>query len=110
MHLLFNVGTGIFAIHRNFKDAPKYVSECASNSAEPAVLKACQDGANLWKGVMIGIFVLAWLLELCQSLFHLRFSPCSSHVVISGACSIVNKYRKQLTEESLGMVKNTETW
>jgi hypothetical protein len=91
-HLIFNLATGAFAIYRNFKDAPKYISECSSGSADSAVLKSCQDGAKLWKGVMIGVFILAWLIEIW-------------------ACSIVHQYSKQLKEESAtGMVKDTETW
>ncbi|KAF8813652.1 hypothetical protein BYT27DRAFT_7220036 [Phlegmacium glaucopus] len=91
-HLIFNIATGIFAIHRNFKDAPQYISECSSGSTEPATLKSCRDGANLWKGVLIGIFILGWLLE-------------------TWACSIVYSYGKQLEEESTtGLVKDTETW
>jgi len=91
-HLIFSVVSGIFAIHRSFKDAPQYVAQCSSASEEPGVVKACQDGANLWKGVMIGIFILAWLLEMW-------------------ACSIVRKYSKQLNDESTaGMVKDTERW
>ena len=111
-HLIFNLATGAFAIYRNFKDAPKYISECSSGSEDSAVLKSCQDGAKLWKGVMIGVFILAWLIEICQfsyvlSLLLSMFIPCS----ISGACSIVHKYSKQLKEESAtGMVKDTETW
>jgi len=91
MHLIFNIVSGIVAMVHNFKDAPNYIAQCASASEEPAVLKSCRDGANLWKGVMVTIFILVWLLEFW-------------------ACSIVHKYSKQLNEESTTMVKDTETW
>lgn len=67
-HLLFSMVSGIYAIHRNFKDAPKYISDCASGSEDAGVLRVCQNGAALLKSVMIGIFILAWLLETCRYL------------------------------------------
>jgi len=88
VHLLLSIGLGIFAIVHNFKDAPKYVSECASGSEDPSVLKSCQDGSNLFKVIMIAVFIFIWLLEIW-------------------ACSIVHSYSKQLVEEQ---AKETETW
>lgn len=91
-HLIFSIVTGAIAIHSLFKDAPNYISECVSGSDESSVLKSCQNGANLRKGVTIGVFIVAWLLEIW-------------------ACLIVHKYNQQLVEESTtGMVKDTETW
>ncbi|KAF8160963.1 hypothetical protein B0H34DRAFT_839347 [Crassisporium funariophilum] len=92
-HLLFSMVTGIYAIHRNFKDAPKYISDCTSGSADPSVLQVCQNGASLLKGAMVGIFILAWLLE-------------------TWACVIVLNYSKQLSEEyyEINRVKDTEAW
>jgi len=93
IHLLFSMGTGIYAIHRNFKDAPKYISDCTSGSTDKAVIGVCNDGAALLKSVMIGSFILAWLLE-------------------TWACFIVVHYSKQLAEEeaSKSIVKDTESW
>jgi cytochrome b len=92
-HLLFSMGSGIYAIHRNFKDAPKYISDCASGSEDAGVLRVCQNGAALLKSVMIGVFILAWLLE-------------------TWACFIVVSYNKQLVEEeqTKSIVKDTESW
>jgi hypothetical protein len=88
LHLLLSIGLGIFAIQNNFKNSPEYVSECASGSDDPSVLKSCQDGSNLFKGIMIAVFVFIWLLEIW-------------------ACTIVHSYSKQLVEEQ---AKDTETW
>jgi len=88
VYLLLSIGLGVFAIVHNFKDAPKYVSECASDSKDPSVLKSCQAGSSLFKGIMIALFVLIWLLEIW-------------------ACSIVHSYSRQLVEEQ---AKDTETW
>lgn len=68
-HLLFSLGSGIYAIHRNFKDAPKYISDCTSGSEDPSVLRVCQNGASVLKSVMVGVFILAWLIEICKYLF-----------------------------------------
>jgi len=93
VHLLFSMGTGVFAIYRNFKDAPKYISDCASGSEDPSVLRVCNDGAAMVKGVMIAVFILAWFLE-------------------TWAVVIVAKYSKQLAEEEMSKnaVKDTESW
>jgi hypothetical protein len=65
VHLLLSMGLGIYAIVHNVKDAPKYISECASGSDDPSVLKSCQDGSTLFKAIMIAVFVFVWLLEIC---------------------------------------------
>lgn len=92
-HLIFSMAGGMYAIHRNFKEAPKYIQECASGSANPALLKSCKDGATLVKGVMVGVFIVAWLVEIW-------------------ACLIVYNYNLQLAEEDANrhVVKDTEAW
>ncbi|KDR75379.1 hypothetical protein GALMADRAFT_249423 [Galerina marginata CBS 339.88] len=92
-HLLFSMGTGIYAIHRSFKDAPKYISDCMSGSTDKGVISVCNNGAALLKSVVIGSFILAWLLE-------------------TWACVIVAHYSKQLAEEEAtkSIVKDTESW
>jgi len=89
LHLLLSIGLGVYAIVHNFKDAPKYIDECVSDSDDPTVLKACEDGSKLFKGVMIAVFIFVWLLEIW-------------------ACSIVHNYSRQLAEEQT--VKDTENW
>ncbi|PPR02982.1 hypothetical protein CVT26_004926 [Gymnopilus dilepis] len=93
LHLLFSIGMGVYAINRNFKDTPKYISTCQSGSTEKAVIAACHQGATILKSVMIGSFILAWLLE-------------------TWACFIVGHYSKQLAEEEAtkSIVKDTESW
>jgi len=88
VHLLLSIGLGIYAIYHNFKDSPKYIDECASGSEDPSVLKSCEDGSKLFKGILIAVFIFVWLLELW-------------------ACFIVNSYGNQLREEE---VKDPENW
>ena len=65
VHLLLSIGLGIYAIVHNFKDAPKYIDECVSGSEDPSVLKSCEDGSKLFKGIMVAVFIFVWLLEIC---------------------------------------------
>jgi hypothetical protein len=80
VHLLLSIGLGIYAIVHNFKDARNYIDECASGSEDPSVLKSCEDGSKLFKGIMIAVFVFVWLLEIW-------------------ACRIVNSYSNQIKAE-----------
>jgi F0F1-type ATP synthase assembly protein I len=93
IHLLFSMGSGIYAIHRNFEESPKYISDCISGSHDKLVTNVCKDSASLTKSIMIGIFIGAWLIE-------------------TWACFIVVNYSKQLGEEELrnSMVKDSESW
>ncbi|TFK44556.1 hypothetical protein BDQ12DRAFT_673206 [Crucibulum laeve] len=92
-HLFFSIGCGIYAIYNTFKDSPNYVRECVSGSLDPSVFKTCKDGSTLMKALMIGVFVIAWLLEIW-------------------ACVIVQGYSQQLNEEARNknLVKDTEAW
>ena len=82
MHLLLSIGLGIYAIVHNFKDAPKYIDECAGGSDDPSVLQSCQDGSKLFKGIMIAVFVFVWLLEICQFFISFHFCSCLSFFII----------------------------
>lgn len=71
------MGMGVFAIIRNFKEAPKYYADCllgpdGTPSKEASVINTCTNGTTLLKSVMIAIFVVAWLLETCMYLFIQR--------------------------------------
>lgn len=106
MHLLLSIGLGVYAIVHNFKDAPKYIDECASGSEDPSVLKSCEDGSKLFKGIMIAVFIFVWLLEICQ-FFYLSYF-CYLCSLLLGACSIVHSYTNQLRDEQAD--KDTENW
>ena len=109
MHLLLSIGLGIYAIVQNFKDSSKYIDECASGSDDPDVLKSCQDGSKLFKGIMIAVFIFVWLLEICQLFFYF-ISVAHAHLflLLLGACRIVNSYSNQLRVGEL--VKDSENW
>jgi hypothetical protein len=68
VHLIASVGLGAWAIFRAFKESPQYVTDCISDSTDEAVAHSCHAGATVVKAVTIGIFVVAWLLEICACL------------------------------------------
>jgi hypothetical protein len=72
VHLLFSTAMGIFAINRNFKDAPKYIAECSkgTDATDESILATCKNGATILKSLMIGTFIIAWLLETCASFLN----------------------------------------
>ncbi|KAF8629264.1 hypothetical protein AX17_005843 [Amanita inopinata Kibby_2008] len=95
VHLLFSLATGIFAIYRVFHDAPEYIEKCVGDHGGSLASgsKVCRDGASITKGIVIGLFVLVWLVEIW-------------------GCVIVNSYSRQLSEETAAerVVKDTEAW
>ncbi len=118
VHLLISLGLGIFAIIRNFKQAPKYYADCILDangvpSTQASVINTCTNGTTLLKGLMIAVFVTIWLLETCTCSPHIsRFwAPLTPGLINLGACFIVGNYSKQLAEEDRdSLVKDTESW
>jgi len=93
VHLLFSMGTGGYAIYRIFRDSPAYIDRCIGHHGGTYASKVCHDGATVTKAVVIGLFVLLWLIEIW-------------------GCVIVNSYSRQLSEETAAerVVKDTEAW
>ncbi|KAK2467812.1 hypothetical protein APHAL10511_000107 [Amanita phalloides] len=93
IHLLFSIGSGGFAIYRVFHDAPAYVDRCIGSHGGAYASKVCHDGATITKVIVIGLFILIWLIEIW-------------------GCVIVNSYSRQLSEETAAerVVKDTEAW
>jgi len=93
IHLLFSIGSGGFAIFRIFRDAPAYINKCIGEHGGAYASKVCHDGATITKVIVIGLFVLIWLIEIW-------------------GCVIVSSYSRQLSEETAAerVVKDTEAW
>ncbi|KAF8626840.1 hypothetical protein AX15_004670 [Amanita polypyramis BW_CC] len=93
VHLLFSIGTGAYATYRIFHDAPGYISRCISSHEGPDAAKLCHDGASITEAIVIGFFVVLWLIEIW-------------------GCIIVNSYSRQLREETAAerVMKDTEAW
>lgn len=80
VHVLFSIASGVFSLYRFFQDAPDEVNTCINNSTDATVIKACQKGVSVMKGVLIAVFAFVWLIELW-------------------GCIIVNNYSNQLAQE-----------
>jgi len=65
IHLGFSVASGIFSIYLFFRQTPQEAIEtCANGSTDPSVIDSCKKGTGIMKGVMIGIYVVTWLIQL----------------------------------------------
>ncbi|KAF9451295.1 hypothetical protein P691DRAFT_663498 [Macrolepiota fuliginosa MF-IS2] len=104
-HLLFSFALGVYAMYRTFKDSPEYMHQCRGDSEDASVIKVCHEGDMLMKGIVVSISLIAWLLEICESM-HTSNRP------FQGACVIVFSYSKQLSEEeeTRSVVKDNEAW
>lgn len=81
VHVVFSIASGSFSIYRYFKDAPDSVRSCVNGSQDDLVVEACQKGVSVMKGVLIGVFVFVWLMEIW-------------------GCVIVKSYSNQLVDEA----------
>ncbi|KAK0476608.1 hypothetical protein IW261DRAFT_1594756 [Armillaria novae-zelandiae] len=81
VHVVFSIASGSFSIYRYFKDAPDSVRSCVNGSQDDLVVEACKKGISVMKGVLIGVFVLVWLMEIW-------------------GCVIVKSYSNQLADEA----------
>ncbi|KAJ3572399.1 hypothetical protein NP233_g3112 [Leucocoprinus birnbaumii] len=93
-HLLFSFALGVYGMYRVFKDSPEYMEKCQNDSSDDKVfMKICREGDLLVKGIVVGVSIIAWLLEIW-------------------ACVIVFNYSKQLEEEENveSVVKDNEVW
>jgi len=86
IHLGFSIASGVFSIYVMFtRDSSTTVNECVANAANQGVTVSeseCHKGIVFMKGVMVGIYVLTWLIQLY-------------------AYFIVERYADQLDEESM---------
>ncbi|KAJ7124928.1 hypothetical protein C8R44DRAFT_126772 [Mycena epipterygia] len=82
VHVLFSIASGVFSLYRFFQDAPDDVTKCINNSTDEGVIKACDKGMSVMKGVLVAVFIFVWLIEIW-------------------GCIIVNNYSKQLGEEQV---------
>ena len=85
VHLIFSIATGIYAINKNFKDAPKYISSCESGTTEKSVHDGCVYASNMVKAVMVSVFIIAWLIQACMLPLHL-ISPFPNLCSARGLC------------------------
>jgi len=79
IHLGFSVASGIFSIYLVFRQPPEEAIEaCTNGSTDPNVVASCKNGTGVMKGIMIAIYVLTWLIQLCESEYPFLEPPLSS--------------------------------
>src|SRR5258705_8044421 len=97
IHLGFSVASGIFSIYLFFKKpAEDAIEACTNGSTDPSVIDSCKNGTGVMKGIMIAIYVLTWLLQLCES-GNPFLEP--SLILFADAYFIVEWYVDQLDDE-----------
>jgi len=80
-HLGFSIATGIFFLYTLFyQTGDNDIQSCINGSTDDTKIEACRKGFETIRGVIVGVFVLIWLIELY-------------------GCIIVANYAEQLEEE-----------
>jgi len=68
LHLGFSIASGVFSIYAMFtQDPSSAVSQCLGNASAQGVNVSatdCQNGITVIKGVMVGVYILTWLVQL----------------------------------------------
>ena len=79
IHLGFNIAAGIFTLYSLFKkDSQDAINQCMAQSAD-ATMDGCKSAIAIMKGLMVAIYVITWLVELCKSI---NFVPKLSLIVV----------------------------
>ncbi|KAF9497256.1 hypothetical protein BDN71DRAFT_1445005 [Pleurotus eryngii] len=78
--LAFSICSGAYSLYRLFNDKQGAIDDCIGDSDSKLQKGACEKGAGLIRGIMVGLFIVVWLIQIW-------------------GCFIVNSYSKQLWEE-----------
>jgi len=80
-HLGFSIATGVFFLYTLFhRTGDNDIQNCVNGSTDDLKKEACKKGFEVMRGVIVGAFVLVWLIELY-------------------GCIIVANYVEQLDDE-----------
>ena len=67
IHLGFSVASGIFTIYATFKRNPQdTIDKCVNGSTDNSVIESCKNGVGIMKGLLIAIYIITWLIQLCK--------------------------------------------
>ncbi|KAF5370686.1 hypothetical protein D9758_002082 [Tetrapyrgos nigripes] len=64
IHVLFSIASGGYSLYRYFEDAPDTVQSCINGSTDSLTVESCKKGVSVMKGVLVGLFVFVWLMEI----------------------------------------------
>jgi hypothetical protein len=80
VHLIFSIASGSFSLYTVFRDSQSSVNTCANGSDDPDVIKTCQQGVSVLKGLLVGGFIFLWLMEICT--FYSWFSSIKCRLIL----------------------------
>jgi hypothetical protein len=67
-HLGFSIATGVFTIYTLFKrNSDEALANCVNGSTDQNVIDGCKEGLKILKIVIVVVYVVTWLVELCGS-------------------------------------------
>lgn len=99
-HLGFSIATGAFFLYTLFhQTGDADIQSCINGSTDTLKKEACEKSFDVLRGVIVGIFVLTWLIELCENLFSLSCRTKTTNIGLIDGCIIVGNYVDQLDEE-----------
>ncbi|KAJ4000039.1 hypothetical protein F5050DRAFT_733911 [Lentinula boryana] len=55
-----------YSLYHYFQDSPNVVADCINGSTDEAMIETCKQGEDVVKGVMVGVFIFVWIMELCK--------------------------------------------
>jgi hypothetical protein len=65
IHLGFSVAAGIYALVSLFKQDPQIaIDNCMNSGADGVTIDGCRSAISIMKGVMVGVYVCTWLIQL----------------------------------------------
>jgi len=65
IHLGLSIAAGIYSMVSIFRQDPQQgIDNCLNSGTEGVTVDTCRTSLNIMKGVMVGIYVLTWLVQL----------------------------------------------
>lgn len=99
LYLTLSICSGAFALyalfHQNEQDA---ISQCLNGAQDQLTWKACKNGVAVAKGLAVAIYVVIWLLIICESMATDSIAKETSLATLD-AYIIVSNYVEQLDDE-----------
>jgi hypothetical protein len=97
----FSIASGAFFLYTLFhQTGDNDIQSCINGSTDDLKKEACKKGFEVIRGVIVGVFVLVWLIELCAySNFQLLRQSHAYKLNHIDGCIIVSNYVEQLDEE-----------
>jgi len=69
IHLGFSVASGAFTLYTLFKEnTQEAIARCLNDASSDANVTAdtCRTGIAIVKGVMVAVYIVTWLIQLCE--------------------------------------------